>query len=329
MMAYGMIPYFSIVIPLFNEETVLPHLLERLLPAAADLPQPYEIILVNDGSRDGTLDLLLEAQRKHPDIIHVVDLLGNVGQYQAIVAGFAHARGTYVFIMDADLQNYPEDMQRLLPALEGGADYVGSYRECRNDTLYRDMTSRLNNWLRKSLTGIDMKDHGCMLRAFHRDVVEGVLAVNVTSPFLTLQAHKFAKDYQEVPVRHAERAAGESKYTLLKLVKIHFDWMTHFTELPLHIALVLGVGIVVSSLAGFLAAVLWGTMTTVLLTLVLFTLGCLLMAVGMVGSYVARVYKGVMQKAPFVVRAYHSTATNPYPKAVHGAKASTVKSHPR
>ena len=298
-------PYYSIVIPVYNEETVLPQLMERLIPAALALGKPYEVVFVNDGSRDGTLAMLEALHANDPIHIKVVDLGANVGQYQAIVAGFAHARGTYVIVMDADLQNYPEDMSRLVPAMDQGTAYVGSFRESRNDQAYRDLTSRTNNALRKALTKIDMTDHGCMLRAFHREVVEGVLAANVTSPFLTLEAYKFAKTYAEVPVRHADRAAGTSKYNIVKLVKIHFDWMTHFSELPLHIATLSGAIVAVTALGGLVYGVVDDSGLAFVGSGLALIGGAILMALGILGSYVARIYKAVMQQAPYVVRKFY------------------------
>lgn len=310
-------PYFSIVIPVYNEEDVLPNLYERLVSSAQSLGKSYEIIFVNDGSSDGSLAYLQILHKKDPKHVRIVDLSANVGQYQAIVAGFAHVSGEYTIIMDADLQNYPEDMVRLLPAIEDGADYVGSFRETREDSFWRDIVSKTNNIVRRKITGINMTDHGCMLRAFHHDVVRGVVESAATSPFVTLEAYRFARNPKEIGVRHADRQEGDSKYSLRDLFNIFFDWLTHFSEVPLYLSL--WVGLFVATISGCFGV--WSLYDYVMtasehsissgLVSLGFMLGSfILIGLGLQGMYLARMYKATTKKAPYIVRKFYKTETS-------------------
>lgn len=243
----------SIVIPVYNEERNLPALFARLYPvldawrsadgaaapkrgwaavAAASNntrpPEPgrrYEIVLTNDGSTDGSLARLREQHRARPDVTCVIDFDANYGQHMAVMAGFAHARGDVVVTLDADLQNPPEEIPKLLELIDAGHDYVGGFRIDRRDPWFRAVASRMINFLRERLTSLRMTDHGCMLRAYRREVVEAVVRSGATRTFIPALAYTFARRPAEVGVRHEPRHAGESKYSLWKLIRLNFDLM--------------------------------------------------------------------------------------------------------
>src|SRR3954469_25107459 len=164
----------SVVIPVYNEEAGLAQLFARLYPALDGLNTPYEVIFVNDGSRDRSAALLREQFAKRPDVTRVVLLNGNFGQHMAVLAGFERVRGERVVTLDADLQNPPEEIAKLLAAMDAGHDSVGGVRTRREDAWWRRIASRAMNRIRERITRIRMTDQGCMLRAYSRDIVDAV-----------------------------------------------------------------------------------------------------------------------------------------------------------
>ena len=159
----------SVVIPVYNEEAVLPALFARLYVALDKLQRSYEIIFIDDGSHDKSRALLRQQCQLRPDVTRVVYLKMNAGQHMALIAGFEHARGRRVVTLDSDLQNPPEEIGNLLAKMDEGFDYVGSIRRQRNDSLWRHVASRLMNRLRDRITHIHITDQGCMLRAYDRN----------------------------------------------------------------------------------------------------------------------------------------------------------------
>ncbi len=303
-------PYLSLVVPVYNESENLPELLDRLGTVAEALGKPYEIILVNDGSRDASLEILRSAAAEHPHLV-VVDLNRNYGQHAAVFAGFEIARGEVIVTLDADLQNPPEEIPKLVTTLEQGFDVVGSVRVAREDSLFRRLASRLVNRMMAWTTGVKLHDYGCMLRAYRRPVVESLCASKEISTFIPVLADLYAGRVTEVPVAHAERVRGTSKYSLWKLLKLQFDLLTSFTVLPLRWTL--GVGIVTSVISILAAAVLLGGRLVygpswavsgvfTLFALLFFLLGVLLFALGLVGEYIGRIYMEVRRRPRYVVR---------------------------
>src|SRR6267142_6260962 len=207
-------PKLSIVIPVYNEEAVLPALFARLYPALEALGASYEVIFVNDGSVDRSAALLREQFQSRPDSTRVILFGGNYGQHMAIVAGFEHCRGERVVTLDADLQNPPEEIAKLLAKMDEGYDYVGGVRSERHDNALRRIGSRAMNALRGRITRIHMTDQGCMLRAYSRDIIDAINACREVSTFIPALAYTFASAPAEVEVAHEPRMAGTSKYSL-------------------------------------------------------------------------------------------------------------------
>jgi undecaprenyl-phosphate 4-deoxy-4-formamido-L-arabinose transferase len=226
-------PQLSVVIPVYNEEASLPTLFERLYPALDALGTTYEVIFINDGSRDRSAVLLREQWQRHPETTRVVLFNANYGQHPAIVAGFDHCRGERIVTMDADLQNPPEEIARLLAAMDAGHDYVGGVRRDREDSWFRRHASRAMNRLRERITRIHMTDQGCMLRAYSRDIVDAINACKEVSTFIPALAYTFARAPAEVEVAHEARATGTSKYSLYSLIRLNFDLVTGFSVVPL------------------------------------------------------------------------------------------------
>jgi undecaprenyl-phosphate 4-deoxy-4-formamido-L-arabinose transferase len=302
-------PYLSIVIPVYNEAGNLENLYSRLITVLDKYGKSYEIILINDGSRDGTEAILNDLHKRRPDHIRIVHFNGNFGQHMAITAGFERARGEVIITLDADLQNPPEEIPNLVAAIETGHDYVGSIRKKRQDSWFRRHASRLNNSIRARITGIVMTDQGCMLRAYKRHVVDAVVSSRESSIYIPALAYSYASSPTEIEVEHSSREAGESKYNLYKLLRLNFDLMTGFSLVPLQMFTLFG--IIVSMLSSVFVVYLFfrrifigpeaeGMFT--LFAIVYFLFGVTLMGLGIVGEYIGRIYKDVRQRPFFIVR---------------------------
>lgn len=303
-------PQLSVVIPVYNEEQGLQALFDRLYPALDKLGIGYEILFVNDGSRDRSAAILREQFQKRPDVTRVVLFNGNFGQHMAIMAGFEHCRGQRIVTLDADLQNPPEDTHLLLAKMDEGHDYVGSIRRQRNDSWWRHVASRAMNGLREKITRIKMTDQGCMFRAYDRNIIDAINSCQEVNTFIPALAYSFARNPAEVVVGHEERAAGESKYSLYSLVRLNFDLMTSFSLVPLQMFSMLGMLISVLSALFFVFLVIRrlvigpeaeGLFT--LFALMFFLIGIALFGIGLLGEYIGRIYQQVRHRPRYLVEA--------------------------
>jgi undecaprenyl-phosphate 4-deoxy-4-formamido-L-arabinose transferase len=303
-------PDLSIVIPVYNEEQVLPQLFERLYPALDALGRSYEILFVNDGSRDRSVALLREAFDRRPDVTRVVLFAANFGQHRAILAGFASSRGRYVITLDADLQNPPEEIARVLAELDAGHDYVGTIRMQRKDVAWRRYASRFINEVRERTTRVRITDHGSMFRGYARSVVEAVNQCSEYNTFVPALAFTFAMTPIEIQVAHEERGAGKSKYSLFQLLRLNFDLMTGFSTAPMQMFSLVGIGIAILSVffVVFLAIrrIIVGPEAEGVFTLfaiAFFLIGVALFGVGLLGEYVSRIYDEVRHRPRYIVGA--------------------------
>ena len=303
----------SVVIPVYNEEEGLPTLFARLYPALDALGRKYEVIFVNDGSRDRSAALLREQFAKRPDVTRVVLLNGNFGQHMAIMAGFERTRGERIVTLDADLQNPPEEIARLLAKMDEGYDYVGGVRSERHDNAFRRYGSRAMNRLRERITRIRMSDQGCMLRAYSRPIIDAINACREVSTFIPALAYTFAHRPTEVEVAHEARAAGTSKYSVYKLIRLNFDLVTGFSVVPLQMFSLFGIGVSVIAVLVYLVVMiqraLAGEPLDTLRTfwdrdiLQFFLIGIVLFGLGLVGEYVGRIYQQVRERPRYLVQA--------------------------
>jgi len=301
-------PYLSIVIPVYNEESNLAPLIGRLYPVVKGTGKPFEIIFTNDGSRDRSLEILRRFAQDYPGV-KVIEFNGNFGQHMAILAAFEMSKGEIVITMDADLQNPPEEIPRLVAEIEKGFDVVGTIRQKRQDTLFRRLASRVVNITTNKMTGMHMSDYGCMLRAYHRYVVDNINRCRETTTFIPALAQTFASNPAEIPVSHAERALGESKYSFYRLIRLNFDLMTGFSVVPLQLFALFGIITSLFSLAFALfllvrrfivGAEVEGVFT--LFAILFFFIGIIILGIGIVGEYVGRIYQEVRKRPRFVVR---------------------------
>ncbi|HPK06203.1 MAG TPA: glycosyltransferase, partial [Aminivibrio sp.] len=213
----------SVVIPVYNEEECLPHLFPRLRAALEGMNRPHEIIFVNDGSRDRSLQMLYEFYKANPKTVRIIDFNGNFGQHMAIMAGFDHSRGDIIITLDADLQNPPEEIPRIVAKIDEGHDVVGTVRQNRQDPKFRKMASRIVNSITNRITGLRLNDYGCMLRGYRRDIVNIINQSCESTTFIPALAQKFAVNPVEIPVGHNEREHGTSKYSFFRLIRLNFD----------------------------------------------------------------------------------------------------------
>ncbi len=304
-------PYLSIVIPVHNEQEILPILFERLTAALDAYGKAYEVILVNDGSRDQSAVMLDAYQKLRPAEFRIIHLNGNFGQHLAIMAGLEHIRGEIAVTLDADLQNPPEEIAKLIDKMEAGNhDVVGGYRMDRQDSAWRIAVSKMHNWVRaKFMPRLIMKDEGCMLRAYRKSVVELMVLSQEASTFIPALAMMYATNPGEVGVKHEARSAGYSKYNLYALIRYNFDIITNFSLTPLHLFTL--VGVVVSMLSGLLVVYMFirrliigpeadGVFTLFAIVLLLISIG--LLGLGIIGEYVGRIYQEVRKRPRFVIR---------------------------
>ena len=303
--------YLSVVIPVFNEEENLEPLFTRLIKVLDTVGKPFEIIFTNDGSTDRSMEILREFHRRRPKEVRVIDFNGNFGQHTAIMAAFERVRGEIIVTLDADLQNPPEEIPKLLKKSEEGFDAVGGVREERRDSPGRRFASRLINWARELTTDIKMSDQGCMLRAYRRHVVDAIVRTNERSLFIPALAYKFAARPGEVEVEHHARAAGDSKYSYYKLIRLNFDLVTGFTTVPLQLFTLFSMLCSAGSLA--LVALLlyrrivlnldretFGVFT--LLAILFFLISVAMIGIGLIGEYIGRMYQLVQQRPRYVTK---------------------------
>lgn len=306
----GYQPYISVVIPVYNEETTLEELYRRLTQSLDKLDKPYEIILTNDGSQDKSIEILNELHKRRPDQIRVIDFNGNFGQHMAIMAGFERVRGQIVITMDADLQNPPEEIYKLVEAMEAGHDVVNTHRQERQDSLWRLFVSRSHNKMREwMMPKLKMKDEGCMLRAYSRRIVDLMASTGETTTFIPALALNYASNPTEVGVAHEQRFAGKSNYNFYKLIRYNFDLVTGFSLFPLQVFTMIGMLI---SFFSFLFVVylmvrrfiigpeVEGVFT--LFAILFFLLGIVLLGLGVVGEYIGRIYQEVRKRPRFVIK---------------------------
>ena len=303
-------PQLSVVVPVFNEEACLPELIRRCLAACDKTMLTFEIVLVDDGSSDQSRQIIESGSTNHPDHVVGVLLNRNYGQHAAVMAGLAHCCGEIVVTLDADLQNPPEEIPRFVSKMEEGFDVVGSVRLDRQDSVFRKLSSAIVNRVVQKSTGVMMHDYGCMLRAYRRDIVHAMLQCHERSTFVPILANSFARKTTEIEVRHAERAVGDSKYSLWKLINLQFDLLTGMTTFPLRLLSLLGTAV---SLAGvgfgiFLLVMRliygsgWAVQGVFTLFAILFIfVGAQFIGMGLLGEYLGRMYYDVRARPRYFV----------------------------
>ena len=301
-------PYISVLVPVLNEEESLPELHTRLQAALQGINKPYEIIYINDGSTDRT-EQILETFHKEDARVKVIEFNRNYGQHMALFAGFDYAGGEIVVTIDADLQNPPEEIPRLVAKAEEGYEVVATYRKNRRDSLFRKLPSYIVNRITAKLVGVRLKDYGCMLRAYRRNIVDYMNMCPESSSFIPALANTFAKKITEIEVGHEERKKGTSKYSPFKLFRLNFDLMTNFSLLPIQFISMLGVVIAFVGLAFAVFLMVRrfvigpeGEGTFTLIGILFFFIGIQIFALGVIGEYIGRIYQEVRRRPRYIIK---------------------------
>jgi undecaprenyl-phosphate 4-deoxy-4-formamido-L-arabinose transferase len=300
----------SLVIPVFNEAKNLDKLIRRCTDVCTSMDKPFEIVLVDDGSSDDSAKIITEAADREEGKIVGVLLNRNYGQHSAVMAGFSEARGGIIVTLDADLQNPPEEIPKLVKTIEEGFDVVGSVRVPRQDNFFRRMASAAVNKVAQKATGVVMHDYGCMLRAYRRGVVDAMLQCHERSTFIPILANSFARRATEVEVSHAARSDGDSKYGLWGLINLQFDLLTSTTTFPLRVLSVVGTMISIAGVGfGIFLLIMriiygphWAAEGIFTLFAILFVfVGAQFIGMGLLGEYIGRIYHDVRARPRYFV----------------------------
>ncbi len=306
----------SIVIPVYNEEESLPHLHAAICAALAGLARSWEVIYVNDGSRDRSMDVLERLAAEDPEHVCVVEFRRNFGQTTAIAAGIDHARGEVILFLDADLQNDPADIPAVLAKLDEGYDVVSGWRKNREDNaLTRNLPSHIANWLISNVTGVRLHDYGCTFKAYRREVITGFRLYGEMHRFIPVYANAVGAKIYEMPVKHHARKFGKSKYGLERTLKVILDliavqFLTRYSAKPIYL---FGGGGFIMGALGFLGMIFLLARKLLLdidiLTSPIFTLSVMLALVGfqtillgLIAELLVRTYHESQQKPTYTVR---------------------------
>ena len=275
---------------------------------------------MDDGSQDDSARMLIEAAQAPGSRIVAVLLNRNYGQHSAIMAGFSHVSGDLIITLDADLQNPPEEIPALVAKADEGYDVVGTVRQNRQDSLFRKTASRLINHLIQRTTGKAMGDYGCMLRAYRRHIVDAMLHCHERSTFIPILANMFARRATEIPVHHAEREFGESKYSFMRLINLMYDLVTCLTTTPLRLLSVFGSIIALTGFALSLVLIVmrlalgpqWAAEGVFTLFALLFTfIGAQFVGMGLLGEYIGRIYNDVRARPRYFIQRVISQNASP------------------
>jgi len=305
----------SVIIPIFNERENIFLLYQKLVAELPLLQREFEVILINDGSKDGSEELLFEVASKD-NRFKVVNLRRNYGQTAAMMAGIDYARGEIIVPMDGDLQNDPADVKRLIEKLDEGYEVVSGWRKERQDAaLRRNFPSRLANKLISWISGVHLHDYGCSLKAYHRDVIKGVKLYGEMHRFIPIYASWLGARVTEMPVKHHPRIHGQSKYGLERIVKVILDmlvvkFLAKYATKPIYVFGGFGVlSIGVSFMSGFYAVYLKFFENTAfiqtplpLLVVMAFITGVMSILMGLLAELVMRTYFESQNKSVYLVR---------------------------
>ncbi|HXG93939.1 MAG TPA: glycosyltransferase family 2 protein [Blastocatellia bacterium] len=308
-------PEISVFLPVYNEEENIEPLNEKLTQALDALGRPYEIIYVDDGSTDHSLTRLREIAERD-ERVRVIALRRNYGQTAAMSAGIDHARGEILIPMDADLQNDPADISRLLEKLDEGFDVVSGWRKDRKDRwLTRRLPSNIANRLISRISGVRLHDYGCSLKAYRRDVLSHVKLYGEMHRFIPIYAGWAGARVTEIPVNHHARNAGRSKYGLSRTIKVVFDlitikFMSSYLTKPLYLFGMAGLTCLAVSLLSFLFALYYrfvrdvhlNRMPLATLAMIMFAMGIQFIFMGLLAEMIVRTYHESQNKPTYLVR---------------------------
>ena len=305
----------SILIPVFNEEGNLSLLYEKLVAALKKVGRPYEVIFVDDGSSDGTLEILLDLRERNPNL-KIISFSRNFGQTAALSAGIDFSKGDIIIPMDGDLQNDPEDILTLLQKVEEGYDVVSGWRKDRKDPfLTRRLPSMIANKLISWIGGVHLHDYGCTLKAYRRDILKNIRLYGEMHRFIPIYAQWIGARVSEIPVRHSMRGSGSSKYGMRRVFKVVLDLMVvkfllSYSQKPIYVFGGMGLLMILGSfLSGLFAIYLKffkGTSFILtplpLLCVFLLLLGFLSILMGFLAEILTRTYYESQGKTTYQIK---------------------------
>ena len=301
-------PVYSIVAPVFNEEQTLPHFYKRIITVMEQVAEPFELLLINDGSRDASLQIM-QNLHEHDPRVRVVDFSRNFGHQVAISAGLDYAQGDAVIILDADLQDPPEVIPELIARWKDGAEVVYAQRSKRlGETGFKLITAKLFYHLVERITSIDIPRDTGDFRLLDRKVVETLVKMREQHRFMRGLSAWVGFRQEAVPYERQERLAGTTKYPLYKMIRFSLDAITGFSHVPLQLATTFGFLLAGASLIGIVIAVILRVFTGAIvgqastLILVLFLGGVQLIFLGILGEYLGRIYDEVRARPLYIVR---------------------------
>ena len=306
----------SIVIPVYNEVESLHLLHEALHASLKNLKQSWEVIFVDDGSRDGSIKILEELALQDAEHVVVVEFRRNFGQTTAIAAGIDHALGDVIIFLDADLQNDPADIPMILEKLDEGYDVISGWRKDRQDNaITRNLPSHIANWLISNVTGVHLHDYGCTMKAYRREVITGFKLYGEMHRFIPVYANSVGAKILEVPVRHHSRKFGASKYGLERTLKVVLDliavqFLTVSANKPIYLFGGGGIGLFVASFIGFIFLVIRKFIYQIdILSSPIFIIAMLAamtgfqsILMGLIAELLVRTYHESQQKPTYTVR---------------------------
>ena len=308
--------YLSIIVPIYNEEETIPLLYEAVVQALTPVNKPWELILVDDGSKDGSYARLVDLAERDPLHVRMIRLRRNFGQTAAIAAGIDHASGEVIVLMDGDLQNDPADIPMMIAKLNEGYDVVSGWREKRQDTfITRKLPSMFANKLISTVTGVHLHDYGCTLKAYRREVITGFRLYGEMHRFIPVYANSIGARIIEVVVRHHPRKFGKAKYGLERTFKVILDlfavkFLTNYARTPIY--LFGGTGIFLMGASGIILFYLFFRRILAqipvldsplfMLSSMFFILGFQSILMGLIAELLVRTYHEAQHKPTYTVR---------------------------
>jgi glycosyltransferase involved in cell wall biosynthesis len=308
-------PRLSVLVPIYNEAESIPELCEHLFAVLRELAWSFEVIAVNDGSTDQSLKCLRDQAALHPDL-KIVNFRRNYGQTAALMAAIDHSSGEIIVAIDADLQNDPRDIPRLLAQLDEGYDVVSGWRQDRMDSaISRNFVSRVANKLISIISGVHLSDYGCTLKAYRREVLKDVRLYGEMHRFIPIYANMMGAKVIEIPVTHHARRFGESKYGLERMLKVILDlivvrFLDRYFVKPMYIFGGFGFALLLISFLSLLTMIYVKIFEDVsmirtplpLLTAFTFIVGFISILMGLLAEMIVRTYFESQNRAPYLVR---------------------------
>ena len=299
--------YISIVIPVFNEEDSLKELYEQLSTVMGSIKKKYEIIFVDDGSTDEGISIL-RSFKEGSDAVKILSFSRNFGQHAAVIAGFKVSRGKIVVTLDADLQNPPQEIPKLINKIEEGYDMAAGRRLYRKDNLLRRLSSLIMNIIISKITGVKLRDYGCMLRAYNRKIIDCLLKYGDKSVYIPAFTSWLSSNVIEIAIAHNPRKYGKTKYNLLKFLRQAFDLITAYTLVPIQLISIIGA---IFSLMGIFLAlylisfrIFFGTASplTTFISALLFFSGMTIFFMGVISEYLVRIYIETKKTPLYIIK---------------------------